>query len=279
MSWRRDLDLLHGEEVDMAIKPHPLSFTRHHAFFIYLILAAFFLRRFYLLLKDNVSVLSILSFLDATVSRLGMDIVDAIFLVSFWVVLIISGWIGNRLLHKRVLMFYAILVATLGTMLEVYLSMTHYEIAFIQRPSAKLLLLAGTAIACMALVEIYRRRYLYIVTNYRVIIKGGLIPKEEEITYDRISRIHVEQGILGRIFNFGTVVLSLMFDFDLSGTPYREIQEVLSMPIEKEANKALEEELKSQRKERRLLLLGVPDPRRVRIIIGNRLLEKRESHL
>ena len=275
---RRGLDLLHGEEVDMAVKPHPLSFSRYHAFFIYLVLAAFLLRRLRLLLKENISVLSILSFLDAALSRLGMDILDAVFLVSFWAVLIISGWIGNRLLHNRILLFYAILVAASGTVLELYLSMMHYEIGIvpIQRASVKLVLLAGTAIACMALVEVYRRRYLYVVTNYRVIIRGGLILKEEEIAYKNISRVYVKQGILGRIFNFGTVVLNSTFDF--SEAPYREIPEALKMPSEK-ADKALEEDLGKWKRGRQLKLLGVPDPRRVRIIIGNRILEKRESPL
>ncbi len=278
---RRGLDLLHGEEVDMAVKPHPLSFSRYHAFFIYLVLAAFLLRRLRLLLKENISVLSILSFLDAALSRLGMDILDAVFLVSFWAVLIISGWIGNRLLHNRILLFYAILVAASGTVLELYLSMMHYEIGIvpIQRASVKLVLLAGTAIACMALVEVYRRRYLYVVTNYRVIIRGGLILKEKEIAYENISRVYVKQGILGRIFNFGTVVLNSTFDFDFSEAPYREIPEALKMPGEKAADKALEEDLGKWKRGRQLKLLGVPDPRRVRIIIGNRILEKRESPL
>ena len=273
------MDLLYGEEVDMAVKPHPLSFIGYHVFFIYLIFVDFFLWRFHLLLEENASVLSILSLLDAVLSILGMNIVDAVFIVSFWIALTISSLIGSRLLHNRMLMLYAVLVAASGTMLEVYWSMTHYEIAFIQRSSFKLILLAGTAAACMILVEIYRRRHLYIVTNHRVIIRGGLIPKEEEIAYRDIARIYVKQGILGRIFNFGTIIIHSTFGFDLNVSQYREFSEALETTSEKAANRTLEENFKSRRKERPLLLLGVPDPRRVRIIMGNRALEAKESSL
>jgi len=278
MSWRRDLDLLHGEEVDMVLKPHPLSFTKHHAFFVILILVAFFFRKLYSLLEENVSLLSALGFLDAVFSEVSMKTVDVIFLISFWIVMIISGWVGTRLLHKKLFMLYVVLVAASCTLLEVYWSITHFEIAFIQRSHIKLFLLAGTAIASMALIEIYRRRCLYIVTNRRVIIRKGLILNEEEITYDQIAHIRVKQGIFGRIFNFGTVILISIFDFESGESLYREIPELLKQPDEEISSKKIEElGLKRLRSKNQLLLFGVPNPRRVRVIIGNRQLETKES--
>ena len=105
MSWRRDLELLHDEEIDMVLKPHPLSFTRYHAFFFILILVAFLFQRFYSLLEENVSLLSAFISLDAVLSIVNMKTVDAIFLVFFWIVMIISGWIGTRLLQEKCLFF------------------------------------------------------------------------------------------------------------------------------------------------------------------------------
>jgi len=270
------LELLHGEEVDMVLKPHPLSFIRYHIFFVYLILIAFFLQKFRLFLEENVSLLSVLSFLDAALSGLGMNLVDTIFLVSFWIVLIISGWIANRLLHNRMLMIYVIVVAALGTLLEVYWSIMHFETAFIQRAYVKLVLLAGTAIVNMILIEIHRRRFLYIVTNYRVIIREGLKMKEEEITYEMLAHIHVEQGILGRLFNFGTIVLFSIFDTGLNEPLYKVSELMKSFEDEKKSNASKEISLESWRRKKRLLLFGVPDPKRVRVIIGNRQLEAKE---
>jgi len=277
MSWRRDLDLLHSEEVDMVLKPHPLSFTRYHAFFFILILIAFVFQKFYSLLEENASFLFALGFLDVVFSRVNMKTVDAIFLISFWIVMIISGWIGTRLLHKKMLMLYVILVAASSTVIEVYWSITHFEVTFIQRPHAKLFLLAGTAIASMALIEIYRRRCLYIVTNRRIIIRKGLILNEEEITYDQIAHIRVRQGIFGRIFNFGTIILISIFDLESSESLYREISELLKQPEEEVSSKKLEElGLEKLRSKNQLLLFGVPNPRRVRVIIGNRQLKTKE---
>ena len=271
------MELLHGEEVDMALKPHPLCFAKYHIFFGYLILIAFFLQNFHFFLEDNVSLLSSLSFLEVAFSRLGMNLVDFVFLLSFWAVLILSGWIANRLLHNRILMIYVFLVAALGTILEVYWFMTNFELAFIQRRYVKLILLAGTAIVNIFIVDIHRRRFRYIVTNYRVIIREGLKMKEEEITYDMISHIRIEQGILGRLFNFGTIILFSIFDFGLNA-PLRETPELLKSLEEDVTGKASEETgQKGRRGKKGLLLFGVPDPRRVRVIIGNRLLEAKES--
>ena len=277
MSWRRDLDLLHGEEVDIVLKPHPLSFTKHNVFFLYLIITVFLLRNFQSLIEENASLFSLLRFLDAALSRLGMNIVDMVFLASFWIVLILSGWVGTRLLHTRLLMIYVILIAASGTTLEIYWSITRFELAFIKGSHIKLILLAGTAIAAMILIEIHRRRCLYIVTNRRVIAKRGLTLKEEEITYDEIYHVRVEQGILGRVFNFGTVILISIYDLESNEPLYEEIPEVLKQFEGDITDRALEESSKIRRRRRRLLLSGVPNPRRVRVIIGNRQLEAKEA--
>ena len=55
-------------------------------------------------------------------------------------------------------------------------------------------------------------RYLtteLVITNKRVIAKFGLISRSTiEINLQKIESIQVNQGILGRIFNFGSIVVS-----------------------------------------------------------------------
>ena len=47
------------------------------------------------------------------------------------------------------------------------------------------------------------------ITNKRVIAKFGLISRSTiEINLQKIESIQVDQGILGRIFNFGSIVVS-----------------------------------------------------------------------
>ncbi len=278
MSWRRDLDLLHNEEVDMVLRPHPLSFTKHYIFFVYLVILALLLRRLHLLLIENTSLFSVLNeLLGVPLSQLGINIVDLIFLLSFWAVLILSGWLGSRLLHTGLLMLYTIMVAFSGTFLEFYCLISRFEMPFVQVSYIKILLLAATAVMAMILIELHRRRCLYIITNRRVILRGGLTFKEEEITYDEIARIRVEQGILGRVFNFGTVSLLSASALKLGGALYSEIREELSGFEGNLKHSAFEEDLKKFRDKEPLRLYGIPNPRRVRIIIGNRQLEAKEG--
>jgi len=57
------------------------------------------------------------------------------------------------------------------------------------------------------LVEWYRQSHKYIISNQRIIFKGGIVTKEERtLRYDKISDINAKQGILGQIFGFGTII-------------------------------------------------------------------------
>jgi len=57
------------------------------------------------------------------------------------------------------------------------------------------------------LVEWYRRSHKYIISNLRIVFSGGIFTKRERtLRYDKISDINSEQGILGQIFGFGTII-------------------------------------------------------------------------
>jgi len=57
------------------------------------------------------------------------------------------------------------------------------------------------------LVEWYRRSHKYIISNQRIIFKGGIFTKQERtLRYDKISDISAKQGIIGQIFDFGTII-------------------------------------------------------------------------
>lgn len=64
------------------------------------------------------------------------------------------------------------------------------------------------------------------ITNKRVIAKVGFIRRSTvEINLQKIESIQVNQGILGRIFNFGTIIISG------AGTPQAPITSI-SKPLE-----------------------------------------------
>jgi hypothetical protein len=57
------------------------------------------------------------------------------------------------------------------------------------------------------MVEIFRRSHKYVITNQRIVFKGGIIVKEERtLRYDKITDINSKQGVLGQIFGFGTII-------------------------------------------------------------------------
>ncbi len=57
------------------------------------------------------------------------------------------------------------------------------------------------------IVELYRRSHKYIITNLRIVFQGGVVTKRERtVRYDKITDIDGQQGILGQIFKFGTII-------------------------------------------------------------------------
>jgi hypothetical protein len=57
------------------------------------------------------------------------------------------------------------------------------------------------------IVEAYRRSHKYIISNQRIVFKGGIITKQERtLRYDKITDINSKQGIIGQIFGFGTII-------------------------------------------------------------------------
>jgi membrane protein YdbS with pleckstrin-like domain len=64
----------------------------------------------------------------------------------------------------------------------------------------------AVSIAGFLIVELHRRSYKYILSNHRIIFKGGLLTKREKtIRYDKIITFDKKQGVLGQLFGFGTI--------------------------------------------------------------------------
>ncbi len=59
----------------------------------------------------------------------------------------------------------------------------------------------------LPLVELYRRSHNYIITNLRIMLRGGILRvKERSLRYEKITDIDASQGILGKIFGFGDII-------------------------------------------------------------------------
>jgi hypothetical protein len=270
MSHVHGVDLLHGEEADIISKPHPLSFLRYHLFATYLIGVGVFLGWFDSYIRSNEAFLGILSFLDIGIS--GIELPDFILLIIFWFILLLSGFGIGVLWVSKMPLVYMVLVGVAGTALEFYL---------LERgPMVKLLFLGAAAILGMILTEVYRRGHVYIITNYRIITKKEFVLKEErELMYDKITDVTVSQGILGRIFNFGTVTPISASGFGL-GADSAQAFTAAGVSIKKGMFSGGFGGGKSVLRPRAATyfsLHGISNPKKIRIIIGNRQLGTKEA--
>jgi hypothetical protein len=281
MAQQHGVDLLHGEEVDMVSKPHPLSFFRYYLFSVYLIAISAFLAWFYSFIKSDPSILASLSFLDVLLGWAGIVPADAILLILFWIVLLLSGLGIGVLWVTKMPLVYMVLVGFVGTVLEVYF-LAPYDVVLgvVQKPMVKLVLLGAAAVVAIILTELYRRGHTYIITNYRIITKKGFIRKEErELMYDKITDVYMNQGILGRIFNFGTVIPISASGFGL-GEDSAHAFAGTAVSIKGSTvggGFAGGKGVQRPRAATYFSLFGVRDPKTVRIIIGNRQLETKEA--
>ena len=75
------------------------------------------------------------------------------------------------------------------------------------------ILIAAAAVAVVALLVfigewIRRRATEFVVTDHRVIYKRGLIARHTvEMNISKVETVDVEQGVMGRLLNYGTVLV------------------------------------------------------------------------
>jgi membrane protein YdbS with pleckstrin-like domain len=179
-----DDELLTQEKIEKSLSPHPLSFMGLQSLCIFLIawgLIFGWLVNFseFIELFDNV-LLQIavwaLVLLVVAIAASILKVLWRIFFLYLFVVLIaiaIIYWFNLQEASGVFLPVYTVIVSIIGFLI----------------------------------VELFRRSHKYIISNQRIVFKGGVITKEQRtLRYDKISDINTKQGILGQIFGFGTVI-------------------------------------------------------------------------
>ena len=85
-----------------------------------------------------------------------------------------------------------------------------YFISFFGSKSLVGVVVGGVLIAIAAIHVLTTELAL---TNRRIIAKSGLIRRNTiELKTNRVESLGVNQGILGRIFNFGSIVVKVLVD-------------------------------------------------------------------
>jgi len=179
-------EILKNEKVEKILSPHPLSFMKYQSLCIFLIIWG-----------------AVLGWLVNFSEWSGSFIAYWSILVAWLIVLLLVGVFAALItITIRWSIFFMYLGIVLGgTGLMFWLGWQDVANIFIP------LYTISTSILGFLLVEWYRRTHKYIISNQRIVFKGGITVKEERtLRYDKISDINAKQGIIGQIFGFGTII-------------------------------------------------------------------------
>lgn len=182
-------ELLENEQVEKRLSPHPLSFMGLQSLCIFLIAWG-------LIFGWLVNFSEFSSFF-----REG-GAINFLLLAAVWaVVLLLVGIIASliKVLWRIFFLYLAVVLAGIGII--VWLGL--YDSSSVFLPVYTVIV----SIIGFLLVELFRRSHQYIISNQRLVFKGGIITKEQRtLRYDKITDINTKQGVLGQIFGFGTII-------------------------------------------------------------------------
>ena len=178
-------DLLKNERIERELSPHPLSFMKYQSLAIFLLVWGV-----------------VLGWLINFSEYSSLFNSNEWYPTMVWgVVLLVFGVIASLLtIRWRIFFLYlTVFLGGVGLMLwQNWLTIANVFIPFYT---------LGISILVFLIVEWYRRSHKYILSNQRIIFKGGILTKQERtLRYDKITDINAKQGILGQIFGFGTII-------------------------------------------------------------------------
>jgi len=181
----KDENLLKDEKLEKVLSPHPLSFMKYQSLCIFLM------------------VWGVLVFWLVTFSEYrGMIAVHEWTPIILWGVVLIVAGVAASLVTVRWSIFFLYLGIFFGGVgLILWQNWISAAGGFIP------VYMAAMSILGFLLVEWYRRSHKYIISNQRLVFKGGITTKEERtLRYDKITDLNAKQGIIGQIFGFGTII-------------------------------------------------------------------------
>jgi hypothetical protein len=178
-------ELLENEKVEKMLSPHPLSFMRYQSLCIFLIVWGI-----------------VLGWLSNFSEYVDLFSEYWSVIMAWGIVLLLVGIIAS-LITIRWSIFFLYLAIFLGG-----IGMMIWQGGWLT--DAKIFVpfyMLAVSIIGFLIVELYRRSHKYIISNLRIIFKGGIITKQERtLRYDKITDINAKQGIIGQIFSFGTII-------------------------------------------------------------------------
>jgi membrane protein YdbS with pleckstrin-like domain len=179
-------ELLKNEQIERVLSPHPLSFMKLQALCIFIIVWGL-----------------VVWWLTTYSDYKGWFPIETWYysLILWGLVLLFIGIVASLIAIQWIIFFLYLGVFAGALSLIFSQNWQNHVNLFIPLYSI------SVSIVGFLIVELYRRSHKYIITNLRIIFKGGIFTKRERtIRYDKIADIDAKQGILGQIFGFGTII-------------------------------------------------------------------------
>ncbi len=180
----KDDELLKNEKLEKVLSPHPLSFMRFQSLSLFLIIW-------------GILIGWLVNFSDLK----NMLTNEWITIMVWGFVLLVAGIIAS-LVTIRWSIFFLYFAIFLGGVGLIFWQGWQKDVGTFLPFYTVFISIFG-----FLLVEAYRRSHKYIISNQRIIFKGGIFSKHERtLRYDKISDINAKQTIIGQIFGFGTII-------------------------------------------------------------------------
>ncbi len=190
--WGPKYDLLRNEEIRTELQPHPLSFLDFHTPFIYLFALGLGVGYLFNAVTGWVSFEEFLGY-DAGIVAIRM-MIWALALVAF-------GIFVSVMMVRWGVLFTFLFIISGAILLTVQVPEAGTNPFFLPLYSVIVALIG------MALIDFYRRTHTYVITDLRLILKAGILTKSERtVRFENVTDLETRQGIIGRIFGFGTIV-------------------------------------------------------------------------
>ena len=181
----KDEELLNNERREKILSPHPLSFMKFQFLCIFLLIW-------------GIIVGWIVNFSEWQSGFVN----NFFFALSFWGIGLLLAGIIASLSTVRWSIFILYLTVFLTGTLIIYWQGIQNSIGIF----APIYTIIASIIGFL-LVEWYRRSHKYIITDQRLIFRGGIATKRERsLRYENVVEYDSERGVLGQIFGFGTII-------------------------------------------------------------------------
>ncbi|MCP8307895.1 MAG: PH domain-containing protein [archaeon] len=186
MDKSKKLQLNEDEELVKSLKPHPLAFLDFYTIFSYMMIVSvvFVLYREQILVwLENIYLIGLLK--------------EQLFIL-LWGICVVLPFLAIAILKITWKWFFlALILVIIGIAIVSIYNLPSY---YMQIPSII------ASIVGLILTGFYRRGHAFHITNQRIISELRFLSyKRRELTYGKINDLALTKGILGRLFNYGTI--------------------------------------------------------------------------